>query len=227
MAHRLDPNTANLRPPAQHASAQHASAQHAPPLQASAPNRRALLSTLGLSASLLSVSRCAALAEEAAPAPPAELATLVLGDRFVRASDDPATGKALTLADASAAKSFIPVYPQDPKTGAVRRETRSNFINLIKLDPAVLKGDSIGLAASGVLAYSALCTHKACTVNSWKAAENHWRCYCHLSEFDAADGGKVTGGPAQGPLPTVGLAVDAEGYLIAATLFSRKPGVPA
>ena len=190
-------------------------------------DRRALLGRLGLSASLLSASTCAAIAEDAAPAPPSELATLVIGDHLVRAADDPASAKPLTLEDAQALKSFLAVYPQDPKTGAVRRETRSNMINLIKLDPALLKDGTAALAASGVLAYSALCTHKACTVNSWKAAENHWRCFCHLSEFDAADGGKVTGGPAQSALPSVGLAVDAEGYLIAATVFSRRPGVSA
>ena len=94
-------------------------------------------------------------------------------------------------------------------------------------NPALLKDGTAQLAVSGVLAYSAVCTHKACTVNSWKAAEAHWRCYCHLSEFDAADGGKVTGGPAQTALPSVGLAVDAEGFLTAATLFSRKPGISA
>ena len=190
-------------------------------------DRRAMLGRLGLSVSLLSASTCAAIAEDAAPAPPAEAATLAVGDRFVRASEDPATAKPIKLEEAAALKSFLAVYPQDPRTGAVRRETRSNMINLIKLDPAVLKDGTAQLAASGVLAYSALCTHKACTVNSWKAAENHWRCYCHLSEYDAADGGKVTGGPAQSALPSVGLALDAEGYLIAATLFSRRPGISA
>lgn len=191
---------------------------------ATVPDRRSVLGILGLSAPLLSLATCVAVAEEAAPAPEAASATLAIGDRFVRASADPATAKALTLEEIAATKSFVAVYPLDPKTGAVRRETRSNMINFIKLDPAVLKGDSVSLAASGVVAYSALCTHKACTVSSWKAAENRWRCFCHLSEFDAADGGKVVGGPAQTPLPTVGLAVDAEGFLIAATVFSRKPG---
>lgn len=196
-------------------------------LSVALPDRRALLGTLGLSATLLSASTCAAIAEDAAPPPPAEAATLALGDRFVRMNDDPATATALKLEDLAATKSFVVVYPQDPATKVARRESRSNLINLIKLDPAVLKGDTVALAASGIVAYSAVCTHKACTVNSWKAAENRWRCYCHLSEFDAADGGKVVGGPAQTPLPTVGLAVDAEGYLIAATLFSRKPGISA
>jgi rieske iron-sulfur protein len=190
-------------------------------------SRRAVLGSLAASAPLLSFSRCAALAEDAAPAPPAEAATLAIGDRFVRMNDDPAAAKPLSLEDVSASKTFIAVYPQDPKSGAVRRETRSNLINLIKLDPAALKEGTASLAASGVVGYSALCTHKACTVNSWKAAENHWRCFCHLSEFDAADGGKVTGGPAQTALPSVGLSVDAEGFLVAATLFSRRPGISA
>ena len=195
--------------------------------QQSGIDRRAMLGQLCVSGSLLSATTVAAIAEEAAPPPPAEAATLVVGDRFVRQNDDPASAKPLKPEDVAGAKNFLAVYPQDPKSGAVRRETRSNLVNLIKLDPAVLKGDTVAAAASGVVAYSALCTHKACTVNSWKPAENRWRCFCHLSEFDAADGGKVVGGPAQGALPNLGLAVDGEGFLVAATLFSRRPGVPA
>lgn len=189
-------------------------------------DRRDLLGGLCSSGSLLAASSTASFAEEAAPNPAPEAATLSVGDRFVRVNDDPATAKPLTPEDVAKLKTFIAVYPQDPRSGAVRRETRSNLINLIKLDPAALKGDTVAAAASGVVAYSALCTHKACTVNSWKPAENRWRCYCHLSEFDATDGGKVVGGPAQGALPSLGLAVDGEGFLVAATAFSRRPGIP-
>ena len=51
--------------------------------------------------------------------------------------------------------------------------------------------------ANKVLAVSASCTHKGCTVK-WKASDNAFVCPCHDAEF-AADG-KVLKGPAKTPL---------------------------
>jgi len=51
--------------------------------------------------------------------------------------------------------------------------------------------------ANKVLAVSASCTHKGCTVK-WKASGNAFVCPCHDAEF-AADG-KVLKGPAKTPL---------------------------
>jgi Rieske Fe-S protein len=50
-----------------------------------------------------------------------------------------------------------------------------------------------------VVAFSAICTHKGCTVNP---AGKELHCPCHGSKFDAATG-KVIGGPAPSPLAKV------------------------
>lgn len=47
-------------------------------------------------------------------------------------------------------------------------------------------------------AYSSACTHQGCTLNVQK---NVLACPCHASQFEISDG-KVTGGPAQEPLPS-------------------------
>ena len=47
-------------------------------------------------------------------------------------------------------------------------------------------------------AFSAICTHKGCTVAG--VANGTISCPCHGSKYDAATG-QVTGGPAPSPLP--------------------------
>ncbi len=46
------------------------------------------------------------------------------------------------------------------------------------------------------VAYSAICTHKGCTV---EPSGKELKCPCHASRFNTTDGG-VLGGPAQAPL---------------------------
>lgn len=53
-----------------------------------------------------------------------------------------------------------------------------------------------------VVAFSAICTHKGCTVQAERSA---LRCPCHGSTFDLS--GKNTGGPAPSPLPAVAVTV--------------------
>lgn len=53
-------------------------------------------------------------------------------------------------------------------------------------------------------AFSAICTHQGCTVNTVSDGRIH--CPCHGSEFDAATG-EVVQGPAQAPLATIPIAV--------------------
>jgi Rieske Fe-S protein len=57
---------------------------------------------------------------------------------------------------------------------------------------------------NSVVAFSAKCTHKGCTV---APAGKELDCPCHGSKFDAATG-KVIHGPAQEPLPSVAVRVD-------------------
>ncbi|HEX6247121.1 MAG TPA: Rieske (2Fe-2S) protein [Nocardioidaceae bacterium] len=55
-----------------------------------------------------------------------------------------------------------------------------------------------------VVAFSAVCTHRGCTVAP--AEDGVLRCPCHGSTFDATTGDN-TGGPAPEPLPSVPVSV--------------------
>ncbi len=54
-------------------------------------------------------------------------------------------------------------------------------------------------------AYSAVCTHQACTV-AYK--DGQLACPCHGSVFDPAEGAAVLNGPANRPLPEVAIRVE-------------------
>lgn len=143
------------------------------------------------------------------------------GDRFALEVDEGAP-TALRLEDIAPGKAIMGVYPLDPVTGELRNGSRLNMINLARL------ADAAGsAAASGVVAYSAVCTHKGCTITSWEADNSHWRCFCHMSEFDAAAKGDVVAGPAPEPLPTVPVSIDEEGFITATAVFSSAPGAAA
>jgi len=58
--------------------------------------------------------------------------------------------------------------------------------------------------AGTVAAFSAICTHMGCTVNSGGA---QFHCPCHGSVYDAFTGA-VVDGPAPKPLPPVSVKVD-------------------
>ena len=50
-----------------------------------------------------------------------------------------------------------------------------------------------------LIAVNPTCTHQGCIVD-WEAEENQFICPCHNAKY--ASDGKVTGTPAQSPLPT-------------------------
>ena len=64
--------------------------------------------------------------------------------------------------------------------------------------------------AGEVVAFSAICTHKGCTVNPDGA---QLKCPCHGSVYDAFTG-EVVSGPAPAPLPPVTVSV-AKGVVVA------------
>ena len=115
-------------------------------------------------------------------------------------------------------------FPFDPAAQVLRRANRLNRLVVLRLDAAEMDEATRARSADGVLAYSAICTHRACTVNSWMPEQRHLRCHCHLSEFAALSEGSVKGGPARRQLPMVPLGLDAEGFVVAVEGFTRKPG---
>lgn len=63
----------------------------------------------------------------------------------------------------------------------------------------------VRLDSGDFVAYSAVCTHQQCTV-AYKNGQ--LACPCHGSIFDAANGGAVTNGPANRPLPEIPVKVE-------------------
>lgn len=63
----------------------------------------------------------------------------------------------------------------------------------------------VRLDSGDFVAYSAVCTHQQCTV-AYKNGQ--LACPCHGSIFDAANGGAVTNGPANRPLPEIPIKVE-------------------
>lgn len=118
----------------------------------------------------------------------------------------------------------VEAFPFDPVAGVLRRKNRLNRLLVVRLDPAEMDEGTRARSADGVLVYSALCTHRSCTIKSWKAEERIMRCHCHLSEFATLSEGSVLSGPARRQLPMVPLGLDDEGFIIALDDFTRKPG---
>ena len=115
-------------------------------------------------------------------------------------------------------------FPFDPESEVLRRKNRLNRVLVLRLDPNEMDEETRERSVDGVLAYSALCTHRACTIKSWMEEVRHLRCHCHLSEFAALSSGSVKAGPAKRQLPMVPLGLDDEGFVVAVSEFTRKPG---
>jgi Rieske Fe-S protein len=60
-------------------------------------------------------------------------------------------------------------------------------------------------------AFSAVCTHKGCTVG--EVADGMIKCPCHGSEFSIEDG-SVQAGPATAPLPAMSVTVSSDTVMV-------------
>ncbi len=145
------------------------------------------------------------------------------GDRFVL-GEGYKKGAVVKLDDLKAGGPPVTVYPQDVKSGTVRDGSRLNQVLMVRLDEAQLKNDTKSRAAQGIVAYSAVCTHTGCDGLSWEAGKALFKCPCHDTEFDAADGARVVAGPAPRRLPALPLKV-VDGYITAAGAFIGRAGV--
>ncbi len=143
------------------------------------------------------------------------------GDVFVLA-DSPAAP--LTIDDIKLGQKQIFAVPMDPVTKKVKDGSRLAKVLFVKFDEAALDARTKDVAAAGVLAFSAVCTHAGCDVSSWRAQEKKLLCFCHFTQFDPLDGGKVVAGPAPRALPVLPLTLEGK-VLVAAGGFSAAPGV--
>lgn len=147
-----------------------------------------------------------------------------VGDRLVL---DDAEGEpvALRAADLKVGKPVL-AFAFDKATKEVRNGSRLQKIMLMKLDEADLNAETKERAASGVIAFSAICTHQACEVKTWIAKEKALVCYCHASKFLPLEAGKVESGPATRALPTISLKLEGDELVLAGT-FSARAGPSA
>ena len=147
-----------------------------------------------------------------------------VGDRLVL---DDAEGEpvALRAADLKVGKPVL-AFAFDKATKEIRNGSRLQKIMLMKLDEADLNAETKERAASGVVAFSAICTHQACEVKTWIAKEKALVCYCHSTKFLPLEAGKVESGPATRSLPTIALKLEGDELVLAGT-FSARTGPSA
>jgi Rieske Fe-S protein len=111
----------------------------------------------------------------------------------------------------------------EPINRAVRSGSRLNQILLLRLAPDKLTAETRARAADGVVAYTSICTHTGCDVDTWLAAEQLLSCPCHDSMFDPKDGARVVDGPAPRVLPALPLKI-VDGNLVVAKPFTAPIG---
>src|SRR5437867_7715260 len=135
--------------------------------------RRAVLkAALGLGLWFSCLDGVPARADDARTARPEE------GDRFVFPFGD-REGQLITPEDLPLGGPQQLAYPMDPRAKIVRNGSSLNLVLLIRLDPTRLTDDTRALAADGVVAYSAVCTHQGCLVSMWQARAKTLFGACH------------------------------------------------
>ncbi|MDP8956002.1 MAG: Rieske 2Fe-2S domain-containing protein [Actinomycetota bacterium] len=114
----------------------------------------------------------------------------------------------------------ITVFPEGRTDAA---DAQAVLIRVNQADFVPVPGRE-GWSPDGNVAYSKICTHAGCPVGLYEPTSGDLFCPCHQSIFDARRGAVPTAGPATRPLPQLPLAVDREGFLIAAGEFSEPVG---
>jgi rieske iron-sulfur protein len=174
--------------------------------------RAAVKHGLGLGIALRVVPAFALGQESAASIRPKE------GDLLIKV-DDPAMTP-LTPADVAVGAPQMMAWAMDPADKTVRSGSRLNRVLLVHLDENTLKPETKARAASGVVAYTAICTHTGCDVTDW-LPEGMLYCPCHFTKYDPRDGAAVVDGPAPRPLPALPLKV-VDGRLTVAAPFTAR-----
>jgi rieske iron-sulfur protein len=144
------------------------------------------------------------------------------GDLLVKVGDSaptPLTPDSLPLGAGQ-----VMAWPMDPAGNVIRDGSRLNKVLLLRLDPAVLDGQTAGRAANGVVAYSAICPHTGCEVVNWLADKQILDCPCHNSEYDPKAGARVVSGPSPRGLAALPLRI-ADGKLMVARPFIGRLGI--
>ena len=137
-----------------------------------------------------------------------------IGDMLVEIGGEN-DGKPLTASNLTVGAEPTLAYPADPATGLVRSGSRVNQIPLARVDPATLSEEMRKTAESGIVGYSAICTHNGCPITSIQEDKHSVICNCHGSVFDLSDNGKVLEGPAMRKIARLPLQVSGETITVA------------
>jgi rieske iron-sulfur protein len=119
----------------------------------------------------------------------------------------PASGDPMVISPSDLRTDQPPMraWVMDPVQRTIRDTSLFGQVLLVRLDPASLSAAEQSMAADGIVAYTAVCTHAGCVVVGWDSAARHFQCPCHGSVYDAANCGRVVAGPAPRPLPALPL----------------------
>jgi rieske iron-sulfur protein len=179
--------------------------------------REFLKGALALGAVLAGVRPETALAggrqDDAAKARPRE------GDFLVRVDDPGLTPLTAEVVPTSGAP--LLAWAVDPDSKVVRNGSKFNEVVLIRIEESRLSAETAPLAAAGVVAYAATCTHSGCEVNEWLDADRALHCACHSSKFDPANGARVIDGPAPRGLPALPLKLVGQALVVAGSFTTR------
>ncbi len=155
------------------------------------------------------------------PTDPARMKLPQPGDWLVSAGNDAGTTP-LKSGDFGQ-QELVLAWGFDTSRKVPRDGSRLNMVLLMRFDPATLGSAERELAADGVVAFSAICTHQQCTVTDWLKSTQVLQCPCHQSKYDLRHGARVVGGPAPRALPALPLK-RADGVLVVAGPFTARVG---
>lgn len=136
-----------------------------------------------------------------------EVKDISVGDILVYASGDRAGQPVKT--EKLEPSTAVQAFPEG------KSDNERNLIELVRLSPDL---------PTGLVAYSAICTHLGCTVLPTLTAQGYIICPCHGSQFDPAHDAQVVNGPANRPLPSLPLTISADGAVVAAGQFEGPIG---
>lgn len=145
-----------------------------------------------------------------------------VGDRFVF-STGPKKGTVVAPGDLALGGPHVTAFAQHPASGMIRDGSRLNEVLLVRLDSKDFTDAARANAPLGYVAFSAICTHGACSDWAWDGERKILRCPCHESEFDPKDDARVLVGPATRRLPRLPLKTE-DGMLIVAGAFIGRVG---
>ena len=136
-----------------------------------------------------------------------EVQEVTAGDLLVYATGD----KAGLPVDVTAIEPVMAVqaFPEG------KSDNERNLIELVRLAADL---------PTGLVAYSAICTHLGCTVLPRLSEQGYIVCPCHASVFDPAADARVVSGPANRPLPALPIEVSSDGVVRAAGGFEGPVG---